>query len=198
MCHLCCLPQSPQLSNPTTKKGWPCMLFLKKTLPWVTPNKNIPLHYTSKPTQMILSPPLRVYFPSKKNKSHSTFFLLNCMTSSIQVTKRGEKNMHIEEAHCTKLFYYVYLCKFNVSLFKKVSLAPPLIAPWSMCFNPAVCMKSGGRQGWWIMNGLKQTSTKRKSAEVSLIFNDPPWSLKLSNIKYCRVPSVVVPLLCHR
>lgn len=37
--------------------------------------------------------------------------------------------MHIEEAHCTKLFYYVYLCKFNVSLFKKVSLAPPLIAP---------------------------------------------------------------------
>lgn len=56
--------------------------------------------------------------------------------------------MHIEEAHCTKLFYYVYLCKFNVSLFKKVSLAPPLIAPWSMCFNPAVCMKSGGRQGW--------------------------------------------------
>lgn len=103
--------------------------------------------------------------------------------------------MHIEEAHCTKLFYYVYLCKFNVSLFKKVSLAPPLIAPWSMCFNPAVCMKSGGRQGWWIMNGLKQTSTKRKSAEVSLIFNDPPWSLKLSNIKYCRVPSVVVPLV---
>lgn len=40
--------------------------------------------------------------------------------------------MHIEEELCTKLFYYVYLCKLNNSLFKKVSLAPPLTALWSV------------------------------------------------------------------
>lgn len=50
--------------------------------------------------------------------------------------QKGEKNMHIEEElQCTKLFYYVYLCKWQVRLFKKVSLAPPLIAPWSV-FQP--------------------------------------------------------------
>lgn len=83
--------------------------------------------------------------------------------------------MHIEEEPCTKLFYYVYLCKWQVRLFKKVSLAPPLFAPWSVFI---ACILHNVRWEPWLV------LYKEKSTEASLFFSNIPQSLKWSNVKY--------------
>lgn len=74
----------------------------------------IPPHYAA----TLVSPPL--YSPSKQGKkTYSILMLPNCMTSSMPGTKSRGGNMHIEEELCAKFFYYVYLCKWHIRLFKK-------------------------------------------------------------------------------
>lgn len=134
MCHLCCLPQSQQLSNPTTKKGWPCMLFLKKTLPEWHPTKTF--HY------IILQNPPRWFYlhlseyisPPKKNKSHSTFFLLNCMTSSIQVTKRGKKTC-ILKRRIAQSSFIMYIYANSTLVYSRKSLSLLLSLPPGQCVS---------------------------------------------------------------
>lgn len=116
------------------KKRLTLYAFSKENPSWVTPNKNIPLHYTSKPTQMILSPPLRVYFPSKKNKSHSTFFLLNCMTSSIQVTKRGKKTC-ILKRRIAQSSFIMYIYANSTLVYSRKSLSLLLSLPPGQCVS---------------------------------------------------------------
>lgn len=74
----------------------------------------IPPHYTA--TLVFTSPLLPL---QTGEKTYSILLLLNCMTSSMPGTKSRGGNMHIEEELCAKFFYYVYLCKWHIRLFKK-------------------------------------------------------------------------------
>lgn len=176
------------------------MLFLKKTLPEWHPRKTF--HY------IILQNPPRWFYlhlsehippPKKKKKSHSTFFLLNCMTSSIQVTKRGKKTC-ILKRRIAQSSFIMYIYANSTLVYSRKSLSLLLSLPPGQCFNPAVCMKSGGRQGWWIMNGLKQTSTKRKKCRSFTDLQWPPLKFKIKQYKIlqssiCRSTSFLSPLI---
>lgn len=131
----------------------------------------------------------------KKKKNHilhSSFLIAWPLACEVQ--KRG-KNMHIEEELCTKLFYYVYLCKWHIRLFKKVSVAPPFIALWSV-FPPCSMHDEWQRTGSVI--GFIQTYIRGESMGVSLFFSDSCQSLKWRNVEYCRVLTAAAALvLCH-
>lgn len=100
-------------------------------------------------------------YPQKKKNHilHSSLLIAWPLACGVQ-KKRG-KSMHIEEELSTKLFYYVYLCKWHIRLFKKVSVAPPLSALWS-AFPPCSMdgwMSGSGRRrvrNWFYANLYKR------------------------------------------
>lgn len=85
-------------------------------------------------------------YPQKKKNHILHSSLLIAWPLACGVPKKRGKSMHIEEELSTKLFYYVYLCKWHIRLFKKVSVAPPLSALWS-AFPPC------SMDGWVAADG---------------------------------------------
>lgn len=83
-------------------------------------------------------------------KTYSILMLLNCMTSSMPGTKSRGGNMHIEEELCAKFFYYVYLCKWHIRLFKKSLRCSSSCCPL-VRLSAAICTQSGSSQSPWLV-----------------------------------------------
>ena len=152
-------------------------LIKKKSLPEWRPRKIIPQHYTSKthPADFPLSSLSRLPPPKKENHMLRSLFLIS-WPLACKLLKEEKKTCILKRSFCTKLFYYVYLCKWHVSLFKKVSLAPPLVALWSVF--PACSMHDEQRQTG-LMIGFYTDLYERGSREVSLLFSDSPSKFKM-------------------
>lgn len=134
-----------------------CAPFLTKK--WVTAKKISPVHYTSEPKPTDFCSLFLTTLKKKNHILHSSLLIAWPLACGVQ-KKRG-KSMHIEEELSTKLFYYVYLCKWHIRLFKKVSVAPPLSALWS-AFPPCSMdgwMSGSGRRrvrNWFYANLYKR------------------------------------------
>lgn len=139
--------------------------------------------------------------PSKKEKHilYSCFLITWPLIGQVQ---KAGGNMHIEEELCTKLFYYVYLCKWHIRLFKKVSVAPPLIALWSV-------LLPGYMHGEWqraksLIGFIQKLSKKGNGGFIVLLWHSSKlkmrewWILQsLANIIYIPV-SMLMNFGCLR
>lgn len=143
--------------------SWFCILHIEENLSRVSLKESIPLHYTSKPTQINLSPPFWV------NSKVKFWFRILAWPLACKL-EWGRENMHNEKEHCTNLFYYVYLCKWNLNLFKEILLL--LLLRPGQYFNPEAVHE----QQWWIefINcGLIKAYWREKSTKL-LLFPSAP------------------------
>lgn len=131
-------------------------------------NHSTALYFKTQPPDF--SPPF--WLCSKKEIIFYFLPFLIAWPLACKVERGG--NMHIEEELCTKLFYYVYLCKWHIRLFKKVSVAPPLIALWSV-FPVAV-----DRVCDWLYTNLYK---RRKYGDL-IVFQ---WLSSKFKMKECRI-----------
>lgn len=123
----------------------PCFNQKKKSS-WVTAKKISSVHYTSEPKPTDFCSLFLTTLKKKNHILHSSLLIAWPLACGVPKKKKGGKSMHIEEELSTKLFYYVYLCKWHIRLFKKVSVAPPLSALWS-AFPPC------SMDGWVAADG---------------------------------------------
>lgn len=145
-------------------------------------NHSTALYFKNPPCRFSLV--LSEYTPKKKkNKSYATFSLLNCMTSSMRVTKRGKKKHAYWRGAFAQSSFIMYIYANGTLVYSRKSLSLLLSLPFGQCFQPAVCMMSNGRRGSWLV--FTQTYMRGGSREVSLLFSDSPSKFKM---KRCWVP----------
>lgn len=105
----------------------------------------IPPHYSF--TLVFPSPLLPL---QTGEKTYSILLLLNCMTSSMPGTKsRGETCILKRSFAQSSFIMYIY-ANHTLDYSRKVSVAPPLAALWSV-FLPAICTLTGSSQSPWLV-----------------------------------------------